>query len=342
MTRFYRFLVPSVLAVLISASTFSLARQNEQDAYHYNKLLGRGINLGNALEAPKEGEWGMTLEEEYFEAIRKAGFQSVRIPIKWSAHADNEPPYRIDSAFFERVDWAIKQALSRGLVAVINTHHYDEMDQDPEKHVARLTAIWTQIAERYKNQPGHLYFELLNEPHDKLNDDTWNHMFSGILSAVRASNPRRIVIIGPSQWNDLGHLEKLALPKDDRRIIATFHDYRPFEFTHQGAEWVNGSAKWLGTKWEGTPAQLAAMRADFQKAVSWAKANDRPLFLGEFGAYSKADMKSRIAWTAAMAREAERNGVSWAYWEFGSGFGAYDRDKHTWREGLLRALIPSN
>jgi len=25
-----------------------------------NRLLGRGINLGNALEAPQEGAWGVT------------------------------------------------------------------------------------------------------------------------------------------------------------------------------------------------------------------------------------------------------------------------------------------
>ena len=32
------------------------------DAGAANKKLGRGINLGNALEAPKEGEWGVTLD----------------------------------------------------------------------------------------------------------------------------------------------------------------------------------------------------------------------------------------------------------------------------------------
>lgn len=36
-------------------------------------LLGRGINLGNALEAPREGEWGVVLEEEFFDLIADAG-----------------------------------------------------------------------------------------------------------------------------------------------------------------------------------------------------------------------------------------------------------------------------
>ena len=40
----------------------------------------------------------------------------------------------------------------------------------------------------------------------------------------------------------------------------------------------------------------------------------------------------------ALAREAEARGFSWAYWEFGAGFGVYDREKKEWREPLLKAL----
>ena len=56
--------------------------------------------------------------------------------------------------------------------------------------------------------------------------------------------------------------------------------------------------------------------------------------------YDVADMQSRAAWTRAVTREAERHGIAWCYWEFGAGFGAYDRDKKAWREPLLKALIP--
>src|SRR5438094_6814552 len=75
-----------------------------------NKKLDRGINLGNALEAPKEGAWGVTLRAEYFKTIKDAGFASVRLPVKWSAHAQADSPYTIDPKFAARVDWAIDQA----------------------------------------------------------------------------------------------------------------------------------------------------------------------------------------------------------------------------------------
>jgi endoglucanase len=62
--------------------------------------------------------------------------------------------------------------------------------------------------------------------------------------------------------------------------------------------------------------------------------------MGEFGSYSKADQDSRLKWTAFVRNEAEKRGFSWSYWEFGSGFGIYDRDKKQWKNELVKALIP--
>ncbi|MEY5063276.1 MAG: hypothetical protein RLZZ112_1240, partial [Verrucomicrobiota bacterium] len=89
-------------------------------------ILDRGLNLGNALEAPREGSWGVTLEEKDFILIRKAGFRSVRVPARWSAHADPHPPYTIRPEFFQRVDWVLEQARQHGLSVVLNTHHWED------------------------------------------------------------------------------------------------------------------------------------------------------------------------------------------------------------------------
>ena len=64
------------------------------------------------------------------------------------------------------------------------------------------------------------------------------------------------------------------------------------------------------------------------------------MLMGEFGAYSKADITSRALWTDFVAREAERHGFAWAYWEFCSGFGVYDKNAKQWNEPILKALIP--
>ena len=65
------------LAALLMAFALALASpaasQADPDVFTYNRLLGRGMNIGDALEAPREGAWGVTLKAEYFQAIRDAG-----------------------------------------------------------------------------------------------------------------------------------------------------------------------------------------------------------------------------------------------------------------------------
>jgi endoglucanase len=161
------------------------------------------------------------------------------------------------------------------------------------------------------------------------------------VAVIRESNPVRNVILGGVNWNAFDQLPNLELPEKDGHIIATFHYYLPFQFTHQGADWVGEeSNNWLGTTWDATEAEKAEIIAHFDSAAAWAQGHNVPIYVGEFGAYSKADKASRERWTAFVAREAERHGFAWAYWEFGSGFGVYDPDAKVWREGLLRALIP--
>jgi endoglucanase len=322
------------------SSTLTPTFEPEMDAYTMNQRLARSVNLGNALEAPNEGEWGVTLKEDFFSQIAEKGFSAVRLPVRWSTHSLKEAPYTIDPKFFERVDWAVEQALKNNLAIVVNMHHYEEMALDPSGNQDRYLSIWKQIAEHYQSYPNSVLFEPMNEPNGALNAKHWNDLVAAVLPVIRASNPTRNLVIGPADWNSLGALEDLSLPSDDRHIIVTFHYYNPFQFTHQGAEWASGSDSWLGTDW-GSNADKQMVKFDLDIAEQWAKDNQRPLFLGEFGAYSKADMDSRAKWTAYVARAAEARNISWGYWEFCSGFGLYDLATKQWREPLIQALLPS-
>jgi len=308
--------------------------------FERNYRIGRAVNLGNALEAPNEGEWGVTLKTEYFSLIKNAGFTAVRIPIRFSAHAAMDAPYTIDPTFLARVDWAVNQALDQGLVAIVDMHHYLEIFEKPYDNEARFISLWEQIADHYKDYSPDVYFELLNEPNGQLTTDIWNKYVAETLAVIRRTNPTRAVIVGPGEWYSISQLQFLTLP-EDANIIVSVHYYSPFQFTHQGAEWAAGSNAWLGTTWKGTIIQRLILRQDLLTAADWGKQNNHPIFLGEFGAYSKADMASRALWTDAVARTAEELGISWAYWEFCSGFGVYDPVANKWNEALLTALIPT-
>ena len=155
------------------------------------------------LEAPKEGDWGVVLKEEYFDRIKSAGFDSVRLPVRWSAHAEASPPYRIDRKFFDRVDWAIDQLLRRRITPIVNMHNYDELVQQPDKHRERFVALWRQIAEHYQGYPRALAFELFNEPNANLTADKWNRLLAETIEVVRRTNPTREIVVGPIGWNGI-------------------------------------------------------------------------------------------------------------------------------------------
>ena len=317
----------------------SVPKDDFEDAFAAAQALRRGINLGNMLEAPNEGDWGLRVQEEYFDLIRERGFDFVRIPIRWNTHAGTEAPFTVQSSFFSRIDQVLGWALARDLAVILDFHHYEEMMTDPSGHRERYLAIVRQVAEHYRDQPPSVSFELLNEPNSALSASAWNGILVDALAAVRESNPGRLVIVGPVQWNSFTMLPALHLPEDDH-ILVTFHYYEPFEFTHQGAEWVDGSGAWLGTTWEGNESEQQRIQRDFDQVVQWAEQNHRPILLGEFGAYSRADEASRLRWTQFIREQAEARGFGWAYWEFGSTFGIYDPAAKRWREDLAGVLIP--
>lgn len=160
--------------------------------------LRRGINISDALEAPNEGDWGLTVQEEYFDLIKEAGFDFVRLPIRWNAHADESAPYALDPVFFSRIDQIVNWALSRDLVIILDFHNYDEMASDPWSHKDRFLAIWSQLAEHYKDYPPQVMFELLNEPNDQLDAALWNTYLGEALTIIRRTNPTRDIIVGPA------------------------------------------------------------------------------------------------------------------------------------------------
>lgn len=311
-------------------------------SFMQNKLLSKGINIGNALEAPNEGEWGVTIQSDYFKKIASVGFTSVRIPVRWSAHCSDYFPFKINTAFLERVKEVVDQALMNGLAVIINMHHYDDLYSSPETERVKFINLWQQISEYFSPYDNRLFFEILNEPNGNLTEVKWNTYLAEAINTIRVTNPLRTILIGTPEWGGMSSIDQLTLPPGEKNIIVTVHYYQPFQFTHQGAEWVNGSNNWLGTKWSASPSELAVMEEQFKKAYTWGREKGVPVNLGEFGSYHKADIQSRVRWTSAVRGLAEKYGMSWHYWEFCAGFGIYDRDSGTFNFALLTALFPSS
>jgi endoglucanase len=328
-----------VLSLLFVTSATTLAQNKSTDPFEQNRKLGRGVNI-LGYDPIWRARDRARFQEKYFRLLKEAGFNSVRINLHPFRGMHETNQWRIPDSWFEVVDWAVKHASNAGLVTILDVHEYNAMGTAPDANKEKFLAAWRQLSTRYKASSSTVLFEILNEPNKNLTPALWNDYLKETISLIRQSNPSRTLIAGPGFWNSIDHLSELQLPENETNVIVTVHYYQPMDFTHQGASWVNRQDK-LGVDWLGTEKELAAIKRDFDKVAGWAKANHRPILLGEFGAYDKAPMESRARYTASVARAAEERGWSWAYWQFDSDFILYDVRADAWVEPIRKALIPA-
>jgi endoglucanase len=334
--------IKTILSLLLFTTILQTSLAQNLTISEINKKLGKGMNMGNMFEAsPLETSWGNPFQNDYFERISQLGFNSVRIPIRWDLpdRTLQTSPYTVNPVFLARIKTVVDNAIANKLYVIINMHHHEEIFTDPEKTKPRFLSQWEQVATYFKDYNQSLLFEIMNEPHDKLTPELWNTYMADGLKAIRKTNPTRAVLVAPGDYNSVAAVPKLKLP-DDKNIILSIHYYNPFQFTHQGADWIGGDANsWLGTKWEDLQMERNQVESEFSYLKTFEKQNNIPVNIGEFGAYSKADIASRNKWTTFLARWFEQQGYSWAYWEFSAGFGIYNPSTKTYIQSLVDALI---
>ena len=313
---------------------------NFMDAYAMNQELGRGIYIGQSLESPCygepegvlcEGNWGVTIQEEYMDIIKQAGFDTVYIPIGWHRYTETTAPYTIHPVIFDRVDEVIEWAFQRGLNVQINIHHYNELMTSPNEEKDRFLAIWHQIANHYKNYPENLVFKVLDEPRSQLdNADIWNPLLAEAIETIRITNPRRILLASPGGYGNWWLLSDFELPTQDTQLIASFHYFQPHSFTHQTS---SQDITW------GTDSQKETANTHFNTVAQWGINNNRPINLGGYGANRNCDLESRRTWVEHILNLADSKQFSWGFWDFASGgYGAYQRTDNYWRDFAVGIL----
>src|SRR5205823_6454575 len=114
----------------------------------------------------------------------------------------------------------------------------EDLSAAPNANRDRSAAVWRQAAAELRDEPANVWFELLNEPHNKLTNANLLATLAPSLAAIRETNPIRVVVIGGERWSGVDSLASLTLP-DDPNVVPTVHYYDPFEFTHQGASFIH-------------------------------------------------------------------------------------------------------
>ena len=299
----------------------------QTDPWDMVKRMGRGTNIGNTLDAPTEGRWASPVQEFYFDDYKDAGFKTIRIPVRWENHMQTSPPYTVDPLWLDRVEQIVDWSLDRGLITIINSHHDRWLYSNFPDSLDRFEKLWEQIAHRFKDKPDELLFEIINEPYfdlSKAEVDTINHR---VLNIIRVENPHRITILTGGGQNSYDAVPNIDLPVDPW-LMAYFHYYKPFRFTHD----------LIGT-W-GSPSDKALTDQHFDIVKQWSESNNVPILLGEFGVGVAADPPSSKSWYSHVTSRAIELGFSFTVWCSGptANIFTYYRQPKTWNQEQLNLI----
>lgn len=296
-------------------------------AWKYAEKLGMGWNLGNQFDAHNNGVSGETVwgnpkaTPQTFAKVKAAGFSTVRIPVTWMGHFGEAPEYKIEEAWLDRIAEVVGFAEEAGLNVILNMHH-DGADSKywldiksaaantaiQTRILEQITALWTQIAEKFQDKGDFLIFEAFNEIHDGgwgwgsnrsdggkqyrcLNE--WNQAFVDAVRSAGGNNKERILGIPAYCTNVDIALESLTLPNDKvfNKLMVSVHCYDPFDYTLSAkkSEWghtADDSKKVPGDN-------EADLKTVFEKLYVNYVSKGIPVYLGEFGCVNRSSAREQ-------------------------------------------------
>jgi endoglucanase len=365
--RLFAGILLSCIALRVEVQTAPGITETNTPAHQSALKFMRGVGLGNYLEYPPN-TFPITYTAQDFKLIRAEGFDHVRLPIGWHLYSGPGPDFILSPNIFAKADTLMNSALSLGLGVILDFHKFDDFTFSPGSNKEQFYAIWRQVAAHYANAPPNVVFALLNEP---FYTAMMNPIFDEVIRQIRITNPDRTIWVGPGQYNSIDELNRLSLPTNDKNLIVTVHVYDPYYFTHQGAEWALPDTATTGVIFPGPPAvplkpsptithgwvldwfrdynnkptainpsSPASFKAKLHQARLWSDRVGRPVHVGEFGCYEKADAQSRVNLYKEIRNAMDAEGLGWAMWDWKAGF-HYIKNGRPDPPGLREALFPS-
>ena len=231
--------------------------------------------------------------------IKQTGMNSIRLPFHYKLFTDEDyMGLKSNQDGFARVDSVIKWCKAEGLYVILDMHDApggqtgDNIDDsygypwlfESETSKQLFCEIWKKIADRYKNEPTVLGFDLLNEPIATYftNKEEINKLMVPVykrgIEAIRSVDPNHIILLGGAQWNsNFSMFDEKAI---DSNMLYTCHRY------------------WCDT-----------LQSNLQDFIDFRNKVNLPLYMGETG-------ENTDEWVGGFRRLMERNNMGWHFWPY--------------------------
>lgn len=366
MNRFFKKALSVVCAFSLCAGIFGTVPQEQKvqaasgtmrglTAQEIVAEMGVGWNLGNSLEAQyNETYWGNpATTKDMIDDIADKGFTTLRVPVRWDNNYSDANNYTISTSYLQRVEEVVNYGLDNDMYVIINIHHNDiqhEYTTDTATQQAvknEVSAVWTQVANYFKNYGDKLIFEVINEPR---NGEDWtgnaelyalvnevNEVGRAAIRATGGNNAERLIML-PTYCASCDTPKMLGWEKlsDDDMIAVSIHAYQPFDFAFDG----DGHSDW-------TTEDLKSLKSLFKGISMLYGELGVPVVIGEFGSVNKNNTEQRVLHAKAFATIAAKYGMPIVWWDnnaFNVGaenFGLYDRWSKTFTYDTIASTLIS-
>ncbi|WP_338068723.1 cellulase family glycosylhydrolase [Paenibacillus nanensis] len=347
--------VMMIVALCVPSVGFAAEGTKQKSAMQtYVDAMQPGWNLGNTYDAVGEDEtaWGNPrVTKELIAQIADQGFKSIRIPVTFDQRMGEGPAYTIEDGFLDRVEQTVQWALDEGLYVMINIHHDSwiwleaGMHNDHDESLARFSAIWTQVADRFKDYSDKLMFESINEPRFQGTDeekqtylDELNTAFYEIVRESGGKNNVRPLVLPTldtgSDQHKVDALYEYITELDDPNIISTVHYYGfwPFSVNIAGFTTFN----------EETKNDIVTI---FDRVHDKFTANGIPVIIGEFGLLgfdtdlNAIEQGEKLKFFEFMLHYAKEKQLATMLWDNGQHFG---RESFKWSDQDLYDMMKAS
>ena len=244
-----------LLAAIMLASMGSWAQTVEPNnegmtlsAQEWTRDVVMGWNLGNSLECPyTETEWGNPkTTKAMIHAVAEAGFNAIRIPVRWINHVNNTTDMIVNADWLARVKEVVDWCLEENMYVIINSHHEEWYDRNPyyskqEENNRMLAALWTCIATYFRDYDQRLIFAGTNETtvnwaaptaEQQAVQNSYNQTFVDAVRETGGKNYYRNIVVQTFACSPYHGLNGFTIPTDkvEGRLSVEFHYYDPYEY----------------------------------------------------------------------------------------------------------------
>lgn len=231
--------------------------------------------------------------------IKSTGANTIRLPFHYKIFTD-EDYMGLTAAQdgFARVDSLVEWCRESGLYLILDMHDApggqtgDNIDDsygypwlfESEASQQLYADIWKRIADRYKDEPVILGYELLNEPIAPYFDnmDGLNAKLEAVykrgVAAIREVDRNHIILLGGAQWN--GNFKPFKDSRFDDKLMYTCHRYG------------------------GKPTREA-----IRSIIAFRDSVGLPMYMGEIG-------HNAYEWQAAFCRVMKDANIGYTFWPY--------------------------